>query len=92
MGSHKIWGIESLQWGVRPESQPEARPISCGFAADFVKGGLILSLHFHHYVTDVMGFSHFAHQLADNCKAIMGKAEFPGFDPANIDASRFTKM
>lgn len=38
-----------------------------------------------------MGFSYFTNQLADNCKAIMGKAEFPGFDPANMDASRFTK-
>lgn len=54
----------------RPESNPNNSPTISGFQLNFVRGGAVLSSHVHHWATDVVGWSNFARQLADNCRAL----------------------
>ncbi|KXH30347.1 hypothetical protein CSAL01_11129 [Colletotrichum salicis] len=86
-----LWSIPELTWGERPEADPDNSPVVAAFQLNVMEGGLILSMHNHHYSCDVMGWSNFTRQLAGNCYAIANKTVFPSWDPACIDASRFTK-
>lgn len=88
-----LWSIPEMLWG---EGNPAAdvdnnSPTTTAYQLNFARGGLVFSMHSHHYASDMMGWSNFTRQLADNCYAVAHNKEFPPWDPACIDASRFTK-
>lgn len=92
LGDLKRWSIPEMVWGDgNPAADVDNSPTTAAYQLNFVRGGLVFSMHSHHYASDVMGWSNFTRQLADNCYAIANKTAFPPWDPACIDASRFTK-
>ncbi|KAJ4387462.1 hypothetical protein N0V93_008054 [Gnomoniopsis smithogilvyi] len=86
-----LWSIPELTWGERPEAEPDHSPLVAAFQVTLAEGGLVLSMHHHHYSCDVMGWNAFTRQLAENCYAIANSSSFPPWDPACLDVSRFTK-
>jgi hypothetical protein len=91
LGDFRYWGLESMTYGERPEAHPDASPNVSAFLANFVRGGLVLITHMHHYANDVMGWTGFIHQLAENCYAITHKTPFPTWDPTCNDLSIVSK-
>ncbi|KAK6818909.1 Trichothecene 3-O-acetyltransferase [Apiospora arundinis] len=85
------WGIPTMLWGERPEAELRNKPTTAGFQINLIRGGMVFSVQSHHYFSDVMGFSNFTKQLADNCAAVCNGTPFPPWDPANIDSSRFER-
>ncbi|KAK8136733.1 Acyl transferase [Apiospora sp. TS-2023a] len=79
-------------------SNPNNSPITSGFQLNFVRGGAMFSSHLHHWAADLVGWRNFTRQLSDNCRAIWdarangGLPQWPSWDPACIDVSRFTKQ
>ncbi|PLB46611.1 acyl transferase [Aspergillus steynii IBT 23096] len=92
LGDFKNWSIEPMTYGERPEAHPDKSPTASAFIANFVRGGLVLVTHMHHYANDVMGWAGFIHQLAENCYAIHHKTPFPAWDPACNDVSIVSKL
>ncbi|KAF7537487.1 hypothetical protein G7054_g3672 [Neopestalotiopsis clavispora] len=91
LGDINTWSIPEMTWGERPEAEPDNSPVVAAYQINLTKGGLLFSMHSHHYASDVMGWHNFTHQLADNCYAICNSTPFPSWDPACVDALRFTK-
>ncbi|KAF9884967.1 hypothetical protein FE257_000877 [Aspergillus nanangensis] len=91
LGDFSHWSIEPMTYGEKPEAHPDASPAVSAFLANFVDGGLVLITHMHHYANDVMGWSGFIHQLAENCHAIEHHTPFPLWDPACNDVSVVSK-
>lgn len=92
LGSLETWSVPPMTYGEKPEAHPDNRPVVSAFQANFVRGGLVLNMHHHHYANDVMGWSGFTHQLAENCKAALTNVAFPAWDPTCLDLSRLTKQ
>ena len=93
-----VWGMDGMLYGEnRPESNPYNSPITSGFQLNFIRGGAVFSSHIHHWAGDLVGWSNFIRQLADNCYAISVSREtkslvkWPPWDPACIDVTRFCK-
>ncbi|KAK1988360.1 transferase [Colletotrichum cereale] len=87
-----LWGVPGLTWGEdSPEANPDRSPVVAAYQLNLLQGGLLFSIHNHHYSCDLMGWSNFTRQLAENCYAITNSTSFPPWNPANIDVSRFTK-
>ncbi|ETS75569.1 hypothetical protein PFICI_12513 [Pestalotiopsis fici W106-1] len=80
-----------MKWGETLEADPDSSPVIAAYQVNVIRGGLVFSMHSHHYASDVMGWKNFTHQLADNCYAIYNSTPFPSWDLACIDAMRFTK-
>lgn len=80
-----------MTWGERPEADPDRSPVVAAYQVNLIRGGIVFSMHCHHYAGDVTGWNNFTHQLADHCYAICKSAAFPSWDTACIDASRFVK-
>ncbi|TDZ74628.1 Trichothecene 3-O-acetyltransferase TRI101 [Colletotrichum trifolii] len=91
LGDLDLWSVWPMTYGEKPEAKPENNPTTAAFKANLVRGGLVLNMHHHHYANDVMGWAGVAHQLAENCRAIIKNAPFPTWDPACNDLSRLTK-
>ncbi|KAH9893055.1 hypothetical protein F4778DRAFT_795065 [Xylariomycetidae sp. FL2044] len=91
LGDLNDWSIPSMTWGERPEADPDRSPAIAAYQLNMARGGLVFSMHSHHYASDVMGWSNFTRQLADNCLAVTKGTSFPDLDPACLDVSRFTK-
>ena len=92
LGDLNLWSVSpALTYGEKPESHPDASPMVSAYKANFVRGGLVLNMHVHHYAQDLKGWAGFARQLAENCYAIVNGTPFPGWDPACLDRSRLTK-
>ncbi|TPX18760.1 uncharacterized protein E0L32_002617 [Thyridium curvatum] len=89
LGDVNVLSNAPMAYGEKPEADPDKRPVVASYKANFIPGGLILNLHSHHYSNDALGFGNFVRQLADNCRAIANKTEFPSFDPKCLDRSRF---
>ncbi|KAL2138699.1 hypothetical protein VTI28DRAFT_6372 [Corynascus sepedonium] len=90
-GNLETWSVPPMTYGEKAEAHPDNNPVVSAFKANFVRGGLVFNMHHHHYANDVMGWSGFTHQLAENCRALMGQATFPSWDPACLDLSRLIK-
>ncbi|KAK2053879.1 acyltransferase [Colletotrichum caudatum] len=87
-----LWGIPGLTWGEEtPEADPDNSPVVAAYQLNLLKNGLLFSMHNHHYSCDLMGWSNFTRQLAENCYAIANSASFPAWNPANVDVSRFIR-
>ncbi|KAK0716293.1 transferase [Lasiosphaeris hirsuta] len=85
--------VEGMSYGEKAECLPSASPVISAFQANFIPGaGLIFVTNSHHYANDVMGWANFVHQLAENCYAAVHKTKPPAWDPANLDATRFTAV
>ncbi|GKT87063.1 acyl transferase [Colletotrichum tofieldiae] len=80
--------VETLKAGLE---KTLAQPITSAFKANFVRGGLVFSIHSHHYAADVMGWAGFVHQFAENCYAFAKGTAYPTWDPACQDVSRLLK-
>lgn len=93
MGDLSLWSANPwMTWGEgRPEADPDHGAVVAAYQANFVPGGLVFSMHSHHYASDVMGWRNFTKQLAENCYAVYNGTRFPPWDPACIDVSRFTR-
>ncbi|KAI1651896.1 transferase family-domain-containing protein [Daldinia loculata] len=91
MGDLKIWSVEPMTYGEKPEAHPDNHPIISAFKANFIRGGLVLNMHFHHYACDVMGMSGFVEQLADNCYAIVNNTPFPPWSDNHFGVPHFIK-
>ena len=98
LGDLSAWSLEGMPYGENlPESNPYNSPITSGFQLNLIRGGAVLSSHIHHWAADLMGWSNFTRQLADNCRAIhvsrqtQSPIEWPSWDPACIDVTRFCK-
>ncbi|KAL1854398.1 hypothetical protein Daus18300_011497 [Diaporthe australafricana] len=93
LGDLGMWSANPwMTWGEgRPEADPDHGAVVAAYQATFIRGGLVFGMHCHHYASDVMGWSNFTRQLADNCFAISNGTAFPAWDPACIDVSRFTR-
>ncbi|OBR06059.1 Acyl transferase [Colletotrichum higginsianum IMI 349063] len=91
LGDLGLWAVEPMTYGEKPEVELEQSPITSAFKANFVRGGLVFSLHSHHYAADVMGWAGFVHQLAENCYAFANGTYYPVWDPACSDLSRLLK-
>ncbi|KAK7714069.1 hypothetical protein SLS64_004166 [Diaporthe eres] len=91
MGNLKLWSVDPMTYGEKPEAHPDNRPVASAFKANFIRGGLVLHIHHHHYSNDVMGWAGFVHQLAENCHAVANKSSFPQWDQKNLDLSWFCK-
>lgn len=80
-----------MTWGEgKPEADPDRGAIVSAYQVTFVPGGMVFSMHSHHYASDVMGWHNFTRQLAENCYAVCKETPFPPWDPARLDVSRFT--
>ncbi|KAK3343524.1 transferase [Lasiosphaeria hispida] len=91
LGDTTRFVVEGMSYGEKPECLPSASPVVSAFQANFIPGaGLIFVTNSHHYANDVMGWANFAHQLAENCYAAVHGTSPPAWDPANLDATRFT--
>ncbi|KAK8111612.1 uncharacterized protein PG998_008069 [Apiospora kogelbergensis] len=93
------FSIDGMPYGEgRAESNPNNSPVISGYQLNFVRGGAMLSSHIHHWAADLVGWSNFTRQLAENCRAVWdvratgGAPQWPPWDPACIDVSRFTKQ
>jgi len=82
--------VEGMEYGEKPECLPSAKPVISAFQANFIPGGLVFVINLHHYANDAVGWSNFVHQLAETCVSIANQTTPPAWDPANLDASRFT--
>ncbi|OTA55459.1 hypothetical protein K449DRAFT_408814 [Hypoxylon sp. EC38] len=91
LGDLNLWSVPPMTYGEKPEAHIDSSPVVSAFKANFVRGGLVFIMHHHHYANDVMGWAAEVHQLAKNCHAILNKTDFPYWDPANNDVSRFVK-
>ncbi|GKT46986.1 trichothecene 3-O-acetyltransferase TRI101 [Colletotrichum spaethianum] len=91
LGDLSLWAVEPMTYGEKPEANLEQSPITSAFKANFVRGGLVFSIHSHHYAADVMGWAGFADQLAENCYAFTNGTAYPTWDPACQDVSRLLK-
>lgn len=78
--------------GNKPEAHPDNSPAISSYKANFIRGGLILNMHNHHYSNGLTGWTSFVKLLADNCYAIANKTEFPTFDPKCLDRSAFGSL
>lgn len=92
LGDTSRFIIDGMAYGEKSECHPNANPILSAYQANFIPGGLIFITNFHHYANDIMGWANFVRQLADNCAAIFNHNPFPPWDPANLDATRFTAI
>ncbi|KAF3761878.1 hypothetical protein M406DRAFT_342569 [Cryphonectria parasitica EP155] len=102
LGDLSEYSIAELPYGEgRPESDPNNSPVISGFQLNFVRGGAVLSSHIHHWATDLVGWSNFIRQLADNCRAIhtanadkdaTASIQWPPWDPSCIDLSHYTEQ
>ncbi|KAK0734707.1 hypothetical protein B0T26DRAFT_845136 [Lasiosphaeria miniovina] len=88
--SSRLLVVDGMTYGEKPECLPSAKPVVAAFQANLVPGGLVFLMNHHHYANDVMGWANSVHQLADNCRALVAGTPLPPWDPANLDASRFT--
>ncbi|KAL2170477.1 hypothetical protein VTG60DRAFT_4857 [Thermothelomyces hinnuleus] len=91
LGDLETWSVPPMTYGEKAEAHPDNRPVVSAFKANFVRGGLVFNMHHHHYANDVMGWSGFTHQLAENCRAALGGDGLPTWDPACLDLSRLIK-
>ncbi|RFU73358.1 hypothetical protein TARUN_8880 [Trichoderma arundinaceum] len=91
LGDLKLWSVDPMTYGEKPEAHPDASPIVAAFKMNFVRGGLVFNMHHHHYSNDVMGWAGYTRQLAENCAAVLNKSGFPTWDPKNQDLSLLTK-
>ncbi|KAK2043076.1 acyltransferase [Colletotrichum somersetense] len=89
LGDIKVLSNAPMTYGETPEAHPDSNPATASFKASFISGGLIFTMHSHHYSNDISGWGSFTKQLAENCFAITNKTEFPSFDPRCLDRSRF---
>ncbi|PWY85041.1 hypothetical protein BO70DRAFT_379138 [Aspergillus heteromorphus CBS 117.55] len=92
LGDLSLWSVSPMTYGQTPEAHPDSSPVVAAFKANFIRGGLVFNMHHHHYANDVMGWTGFTHQLAENCNAIFTNPAFPKWDPACLDLSRITKQ
>ncbi|KAK1752772.1 omega-hydroxypalmitate O-feruloyl transferase [Echria macrotheca] len=93
LGDTTRFVVGGMSYGEKPACLPSAHPPIAAFQANFIPGGgLIFVTNSHHYSNDVMGFGHFVHQLAENCVSVMRNTDPPAWDPANLDATRFTAV
>ncbi|KAH8898183.1 hypothetical protein GQ53DRAFT_881196 [Thozetella sp. PMI_491] len=90
LGNIPNFVVHGMEYGERPECLPSAKPIIAAFQANFIPGGLIFIINSHHYSNDIMGWAGFVRQLAENCASVLNQTAFPSWDPANLDATRFT--
>ncbi|KAH8903402.1 acyl transferase [Coniochaeta sp. PMI_546] len=60
--------------------------------ANFLSGGLALTIHFHHWALDFVGFGAFVHQWAENTRAVLCGTPLPEWDPACLDRSRLSSQ
>ncbi|KAL7915133.1 transferase family domain-containing protein [Trichoderma velutinum] len=91
LGDLKLWSVDPMTYGEKPEAHPDASPVVAAFKMNFVRGGLVFNMHHHHYSNDVMGWAGYTRQLAENCYAALHKTPFPTWDPKNQDLSPFVK-
>jgi hypothetical protein len=80
-------GIEGMTFG--SPCDLNSSPAVSGFKLNFIPGGMILSIHHHHYTVDVRGTHSFIKQWAANCKAIFKGTSPPSWDDAFMDRSLF---
>ncbi|TPX11651.1 uncharacterized protein E0L32_007630 [Thyridium curvatum] len=92
LGDFDTWTVSPMTYGEKPEAHPDSKPVVAAFKANFVRGGLVLVMHHHHYANDIMGWAGEAFQVAENCYAVRHGTEFPPWDvKACLDLSRLTK-
>ncbi|KAL7945553.1 transferase family domain-containing protein [Trichoderma barbatum] len=91
LGDLKLWSVNPMTYGEKPEAHPDASPAVSAFKMNFVRGGLVFNMHHHHYSNDVMGWAGYTRQLAENCFAMLNKTMFPTWDPKNMDLSLLSK-
>ncbi|KAK4149271.1 omega-hydroxypalmitate O-feruloyl transferase [Chaetomidium leptoderma] len=90
LGDTTRFVVDGMAYGEKSECLPSAKPAVSAYQANFIRGGLIFVVNSLHYANDVMGWAGFVHQLAENCSSIVSKTAPPPWDPANLDATRFT--
>lgn len=91
LGDLNRWSVPPMTYGEKPEAHPDSSPVAAAYKANFIRGGLVFIMHHHHYSNDVMGWAGLAHQLAENCYAVVNQTPSPQWDPACLDLSRLTK-
>ncbi|KAI1661084.1 transferase [Daldinia decipiens] len=91
LGPLETWSVYPMTAGDKPEAHPDNSPAISAFKANFIRGGLVFNMHHHHYANDVLGWTAFTHQLAENCYALVNGTPFPAWDPIYLDRSRVTK-
>ncbi|KAJ5712077.1 Transferase [Penicillium malachiteum] len=91
LGDLARWSVPTMTYGEKPEAHPDNSPVVAAYKANFIRGGLVFIMHHHHYSNDVMGWAGLAHQLAENCYAVVNQTPFPSWDPACLDLFRLTK-
>lgn len=91
LGDLDIWSVAPMKYGEKPEALLDCSPVVAAYKANFIRGGLILNMHHHHFSNDVMGWAGLARQLSENCYAAFHGTAFPSWDPACLDVSRLIK-
>lgn len=92
LGDINVLSNAPMTCGNKPEAHPDNSPALSSFKANFIRGGLILNVHTHHYTNGIGGWSAFVKQLADNCYAIANATEFPSFDLKCLDRSLYGSL
>lgn len=91
LGDLKLWSVEPMTYGEKPEASLDANPIVSAFKMNFVRGGMVFNMHHHHYSNDAIGWAGYTRQLAENCFAAFNNTAFPTWDPRNQDLSLLIK-
>ncbi|KAM0193142.1 hypothetical protein ACHAPI_007872 [Fusarium lateritium] len=89
LGDINVLTNSPMTCGSKPEAHPDNSPIVASAKANFIPGGLLLTLSTHHWTNGLNGFASFVKQLSENCYAITNGTEFPSFDPKCMDRSLF---
>ncbi|KAE9364957.1 hypothetical protein N431DRAFT_352846 [Stipitochalara longipes BDJ] len=85
LGDPEILGIEGMPKACHPDNSP----VMVGFQLNFIREGLIFTIHVHHFGLDMMGTTSLVAQIADNCYSIQNGTPPPSWDEALMDRSRF---
>lgn len=56
--------------------------------ANFLRDGMALTIHFHHWALDFVGFGVLIHQWAENTEAVLRGSPPPEWDPECLDRTR----
>ncbi|KUI65748.1 Shikimate O-hydroxycinnamoyltransferase [Cytospora mali] len=88
----KLWSVDPMTYGENPEAHPDNRPVASAFKAKFIRGGMVLHIHHHHYSNDVMGWADFTHQLSENCHAFANNTIYPPWGSKNLGLSKAAEL
>ncbi|KAL5001024.1 hypothetical protein BDV10DRAFT_199596 [Aspergillus recurvatus] len=87
LGNPAKFTIQGMTMGT--PCPPDVSPPISGYQLAFIPGGLVFTVHMHHYVMDITGTTSLIHQIAGHSHALLRGTPPPAWDDAWMDRARF---